>query len=121
VPEGARVLLGFEAGDPKRPYCALWESEADVTTLTFDGGSEDVARTADTVNAGYLMVSSEDATGYLWLTLGGVPALYFPGTVVGLAAAAAAAAVESIPAGRTGAVVNMTDGRITSGNSKLKA
>lgn len=23
---GARVLLGFEGGDPQRPYCALWEA-----------------------------------------------------------------------------------------------
>jgi hypothetical protein len=49
---GSRCMLGFEAGDPKRPYVAQWLSGTDVTTLTFDGGTQDIARTTDTVNIG---------------------------------------------------------------------
>jgi hypothetical protein len=54
VPANSRVLLGFEAADPKRPYCALWDSATGVTTLTFDGGSEDIARTDDSVGELYV-------------------------------------------------------------------
>jgi hypothetical protein len=53
VPANTRVLLGFEAGDPKRPYAALWDAGA-VTTLTFDSGTEDMARTNDSVGELYI-------------------------------------------------------------------
>lgn len=123
VPEGARVLLGFEAGDPKRPYCAIWESATDVDQLTFDSGSEDVARTNDDVDAGYLVFHYEIATGYLY----GDPAhqpLYFPGGPIGQAAATAAKnAIDqaSPPALTDGLLISLNQGIITSGNTKLKA
>lgn len=47
VKAGARVLLGFEAGDPKRPYAALWEPGA-VDEISFDGGTNPVACDGDT-------------------------------------------------------------------------
>lgn len=46
VPALSRVLIGWEAGDPTRPYAMAWEAGA-VTSVTFDGGTEDVARTGD--------------------------------------------------------------------------
>jgi hypothetical protein len=48
VEVGARVLLGFEAGDPQRPYAALWES-ATIKTIRFDGGDAPIAREGDSV------------------------------------------------------------------------
>jgi hypothetical protein len=48
VPAGTRVLLGFEAGDPTRPYATLWDEGA-VTSLTFDAGSQNVARVGDDI------------------------------------------------------------------------
>ena len=36
VSAGARVLLGFEGGDPSKPVATLWES-ASVTELVFNG------------------------------------------------------------------------------------
>lgn len=48
VQRGARVLLGFEAQDPGRPYVALWESGS-VTKLTLPNGTSAVARKGDRV------------------------------------------------------------------------
>jgi hypothetical protein len=53
VSAGARVLLGFEAGDPARPVATLWESgtvtELAITagTVRFNGGDASVARVGD--------------------------------------------------------------------------
>lgn len=49
VKSGARLLLGFEAGDPRRPYAALWEPGA-VEEISFDGGDKPVARSFDTAS-----------------------------------------------------------------------
>lgn len=46
VETGARVLLGFEAGDPSRPYAALWEN-ATIKAIRFDGGDKPIAREGD--------------------------------------------------------------------------
>ena len=48
VPVGARVLLGFEAGDPERPYAALWEPGS-IEQIIFDGGTKPIARKGDAV------------------------------------------------------------------------
>ncbi len=61
VASGARVLLGFEGGDPQQPVATLWE-KGSVTEMTIDastdikvnGGSKAVARQGDSVHAGYL-------------------------------------------------------------------
>lgn len=48
VPNGASVLLGFENGDPRRPYAALW-LPGSTTEVVFDNGTQAVARENDTV------------------------------------------------------------------------
>lgn len=45
---GSRVLLGFVAGDPSKPYASLWSSEA-IESLSFNGGESPVARVGDAV------------------------------------------------------------------------
>lgn len=50
VPKGARVLIGFRAGDPKRPYAALWEAGGPVTDVTLVNGSLPAARQGDMVS-----------------------------------------------------------------------
>jgi len=45
---GSRVLLGFEAGDPQRPYAALW-SASSIEYISFAGGDKPVARIGDAV------------------------------------------------------------------------
>jgi hypothetical protein len=58
VAPGARVLLGFENGDPRRPVAHLWESasvtklEIDATQIVLNGGTAKVARENDPINAG---------------------------------------------------------------------
>ena len=47
VSAGARVLVGFENGDPKRPYAGLWDT-ASLVEFVIDGGSNAVARVGST-------------------------------------------------------------------------
>jgi hypothetical protein len=51
VAVGARVLLGFEGGDPRRPYAALWEPGS-VRRIKFNDGSQPMARLGDLITAG---------------------------------------------------------------------
>jgi len=48
VAAGERVLLGYEGGDPSRPYAALWVAGS-VTRITINGGNLRVAREGDDV------------------------------------------------------------------------
>ena len=48
VAAGARVLLGYEEGDPAKPYASLWEP-GDATVVRVNGGTVKVARDGDAV------------------------------------------------------------------------
>jgi hypothetical protein len=48
VVKGSRVMLGFENGDPTKPYAALWET-GQVERVRFMGGEAPVARMGDPV------------------------------------------------------------------------
>lgn len=50
VKQKARVLLGFEAGDPQRPYAALWTADS-LDTLTVEAATKLVLRAPSTVVA----------------------------------------------------------------------
>lgn len=106
VPAGARCAIEYENGDPKKPVATSWEPDA-IDEISFDNGTHKVARVDDTVNAGYLTVTT--ATGGI--------AGYFPGTIAGLALANAAVAASS----GSLALISLTDGRVTSGANKVKA
>ena len=54
VTAGARVLLGFEGGNPARPVALLWEL-GDATVVKVNGGTTGVARNGDDVAAGAAM------------------------------------------------------------------
>lgn len=71
VKRGARVLLGFRAGDRERPYAALWES-ASVEQIKFAGGTQPIAREGDTATVFWPPVL--DCTGM-------TPAGVFTGTI----------------------------------------
>lgn len=45
---GSRCLLGWDAGDPRRPYAALWEAGS-IESISFGGGDKPIARVGDTV------------------------------------------------------------------------
>lgn len=84
VAAGASLLLGFENGDPSKPYCALWESGlANVIRIDIGENPADVARKGDTVE---VLLPPAVFSG----TIGGSPAtgmLTFPtnktlGTIV---------------------------------------
>lgn len=48
VTPGARVLLGFEAGDPRRPFVADW-GPSSIEAILFDDGNAPIARVGDAV------------------------------------------------------------------------
>lgn len=48
VAAGARVLLGYEAGDPSAPVALLWEP-GDATVVRINGGDSRVARDGEAV------------------------------------------------------------------------
>jgi hypothetical protein len=45
------VLLQFDNGDPGKPFAALWETGS-ITSITFDGGTQKIARQGDLTQAG---------------------------------------------------------------------
>jgi len=111
VPPGSRCLIGFEAGDPKRPYVAQWLANTSVTSITFENGIQDIARTNDTTSQGALTVSQP-------IPLGPVLFSYLDG--IGSPAVAFSIAATNI-ALTPGPTTLSLDGIITSGNPKLKA
>ena len=116
VPEGARVLLGFEGGDPQRPYAALWEATTDFTEIRLDSGSEDIARTTDSIESGFMLW---DATATL---LYYAPAIDVGGTLIpGVYTAVTASPTPGTPPSPGTLPATQLTGTITSGNSKIKA
>lgn len=51
VPTGARALLQFDNGDPRKPFAALWETGS-ITSITLDGGTQKLARQGDLCQSG---------------------------------------------------------------------
>jgi len=111
VPAGARCLVGFEAGDPKRPYVAQWLAGTAVTEVEFDGGSLDMARDTDPIIAGHMLW---DAT---------IPVIYWAPDILGVPGAYAPIQTVSNPGNppNPGDAGTALTGTITGGNPKLKA
>lgn len=65
VAAGARVLLGYEGGDPSQPYALAWEI-GDATSVRVNGGSTRAAREGDSV-------SVEIPIGAVLVMVAGVP------------------------------------------------
>lgn len=53
VPQGARVMLSFDEGDPSKPAAALFDPKS-VTKITYADGSQPVGRLGDLVVSGGL-------------------------------------------------------------------
>ena len=87
VPTGARVLLGFEAGDPARPVATLWDAST-VTTVKVNGAATKAARDGEAVNrsaaldawfnAVQLATGVAPPTGAIGAVSGGSDALRIP-------------------------------------------
>jgi hypothetical protein len=80
IAANARVLIGFEARDPRRPIAYVWESasvtklEIDGTEIIFNGGNKKVARDTDPVSVGTL--TGANAGGpvlFIYTPPGGLP------------------------------------------------
>jgi len=114
VPAGARCLVGFQGGDPKRPYVSEWLSGTAVTEIEFDGGSENTARTNDGVQAGWWAVDQIKDVWYAPDLLG------VPGTWSGPVTSNNVNTPAAPNPGPLAGSINLT-GDITAGNAKLKA
>lgn len=62
VPAGTRVAVGFEQGDPARPYAGLWEL-GDVTRWALDGGTHRAAREGHATADGAVSASTSPPAG----------------------------------------------------------
>jgi len=111
IPVGARCLVGFEAGDPSRPYLASWEPEGGADLLTFDNGSQSIARVDDSTIGGYLVQDPGTFVVYYAPDVFGVPGVYSP-------LPAPPVPPNPPPPGFAGLPIA---GVITTGNDKLKA
>lgn len=78
VPSGTYVRVGFDGGDPEKPFAALWD-EGDVTEVAFDGGTRPVARVGDSVTLFFSPGTPVPFTGiYLGNSISGALTLTSP-------------------------------------------
>ena len=77
LPSGTRVLLGYEAGDPSKPYAVLGPF-ADVTRFAVNGASTRAAREGDDVTAGAELVAWMASVTAKVNTLPGTPTTTAP-------------------------------------------
>ena len=81
IPAGARVLLGYEGGDPSKPYAVLGPF-ADVTRFAVNGATTRAAREGDDVTASAELVAWMASVTAKVNTLPGTPTTTAP-TVLG--------------------------------------
>ena len=79
LPAGTRVLLGYEAGDPSKPYATLGPF-ADVTRFAVNGASTRAAREGDDVAAGGAAAHPAGMLGWMTQVTAALATLS-PGTV----------------------------------------
>jgi hypothetical protein len=111
VSAGARVLLGYEGGDPSQPYALAWEL-GDATVVRVNGGSRSTARDGDSTGSGTLSVLAAPVppgtTSALTITYtppGGPPQVLV---------------LAGLPPGVTGSGTLTLTGTITSGTAALR-
>lgn len=107
VPQGTRCNVAFSDGDPRKPYVCDFEN-GEITRLDFDGGTKNIARVDDTVSCGTIAIVGSAST----LTI-----TYTPPTGSATVVALTLGGSATIAGTGTFAIT----GKITSGNSKLRA
>lgn len=80
VVAGSRVLLGFEGGDPARPYVSLWDA-ASVEKILFNGGTAGLARIGDLVTIYWPVLDCVGTLNNSPAALTMIPALPSPGII----------------------------------------
>jgi len=112
VPAGVRLAVGFEEGDAARPAVVGFDQGSQVTEVAFDHGTKAVARVDDAITAGTISWASPVAgsVAVSFTPPGGAPVLLFTLSV-------AAGVLGVAPATGSTELV----GKVTSGNTKLKA
>lgn len=115
IAAGSRVLLGYEGGDPARPYACLWESgsvtalRVNATTLYLNSGTNDAARKGHAVHGGTINFVTSSALGPTAFTVVYVNADGVPGTP------------QTVTLGGDATVsVPFTGGKITGGVTSVK-
>ena len=74
---GARALVGFRAGDPRRPYIAEWGAEG-LIRMGFKGGAAGFARVGDVIDIATLPTVPVSGLISGTLTVPGTPPVVTP-------------------------------------------
>jgi hypothetical protein len=64
IQPGTVVLLGWERGDPQRPYCTLWDGSDSVVSMVIAGGVNHAARVGDATSGHVHALGSATAGPY---------------------------------------------------------
>lgn len=64
VAVGARVRVGFDDADPRRPFAALWDAGT-ATRVVFNNSTRQLARTNDVAACGHLLVAAGSVVDYV--------------------------------------------------------
>lgn len=99
VANGSKIRLGWDRGDPRRPFAAMWDGGESVTRLKL-GGNTDAARKDDPVTHGTIAFSFDGGSGSATLSI-----TYTPGD---------GSSVQTVPTG-TGTIT--VHEKILSGSS----
>lgn len=114
VKNQARVLLGFEAGDPQRPVATLWEADGlDEITVT--------AQTKAVVNSPNVWLGEEDGDARPVARLGDIVECMFPLAIPGTTPPNATVTVAGAPAPGWLVVTDTLLGIITTAGKKTRA
>jgi hypothetical protein len=107
---GSMCYVAFANGDPSKPVIVAFDTTT-AQSITMQAGTQSAAREGDSVNAGYIVLTSAGSVAAAVGAQG-----YFPGTAIGLAAATLAASGLTPP----GTVLPMVSGQVTSGSSTVR-
>ncbi len=121
IQTGCRVLVGWEQGDPDKPYIADWELGATLTSMAIAGGTLQSARRTDPIEGGSISASSILAMGVTTVTVFWIPtaAPSIPVPVL-IMTFAAGLLTGTVPAPNAAPVVVPVTGSITAGSGIVK-
>lgn len=80
VRAGSKCLLGFEGGDPSKPYVSLWDATS-VDEISFNNGTKGVARIGDLVTIYWPVMTATGALNGVPISLTLVAAAPSPGII----------------------------------------
>jgi hypothetical protein len=127
VAPGARVLIGFDAGDPTKPFAELWSTTVPISLALTAATSVTLAAPTITMSGALAIgaMSPSPAASTMELSGGAKPVAISSATAVGIDALAVTLGGGIAPVARVGDAVVVDPvthiGTITSGSAKVFA